>query len=477
MIFDGIVSWAKGVINKMISKIDLKRAIGVEVATNEPMVSALQLWSQMYENKADWLKENEVFSLNLPAAIAAEVSRAATLELEVEIEGSPRAEFLSEQFEKVLDKLRDVVEYGSAKGGLMFKPYVDGKDINVDYVQADSFYPVAYDSNGEIKAVVFVDQKTIAKKHYTRLEYHKMGDFSRGRGEKQSGCTIKNLAFKSDSKNALGIKCSLSEVEEWAELEEEATIAPLDKPLYAYFRYPLANNIDPLSPLGVSCYARAVELIKNADIQWSDFLWEFESGKRALYIDVLAFGKDSDGKPILPNKRLYRTIETGSPEGDMYHEWSPDFREASILRGLDAILKKIEFTCGIAYGTLSDPQTVDKTATEIKTSKQRTYATVVDIQKALQTTLDQLLYAMDAWASIEHLVPFGTYSATYNFDDSVLVDADVRFQQDLTLVNSRIMTTVEFRMRNFGEKEEVARAKIAEVVKEQKVLFEDEKVE
>ena len=59
---------------------------------------------------------------------------------------------------------------------------------------------------------------------------------------------------------------------------------------------PLANNIDTSSPLGASIYSRAVDLIKQADQQWTDFLWEFESGKRALYTDPMAFEKDPTTK-------------------------------------------------------------------------------------------------------------------------------------------------------------------------------------
>ena len=61
-------------------------------------------------------------------------------------------------------------------------------------------------------------------------------------------------------------------------------------------------------------------------------------------------------------------------------------------------MKLIEFACCLAYGTLSDPQNVDKTATEIKTSKQRSYTFVSDTQQALQTALEDLVYAMNFWA-------------------------------------------------------------------------------
>ena len=87
------------------------------------------------------------------------------------------------------------------------------------------------------------------------------------------------------------------------------------------FQVPRREHHDPTSPLGVSCYARAVELIEQADKQWSRFLWENEAGEMALYVDALALKKDPvTGLPILPNKRLYRTLETGGETSDMFKD-------------------------------------------------------------------------------------------------------------------------------------------------------------
>jgi A118 family predicted phage portal protein len=271
------------------------------------------------------------------------------------------------------------------------------------------------------------------------------------------------------AQNVLGSKCPLTEVAAWADLQEQATITGNHKPLFGYFKYPMANNIDPASPLGISCFARVVDLIKQADAQWDNFLWEFESSKRALFVDALAFGKDASGKPILPDLRLYRTLSGVADLGkeEFFEEWSPDIREQSILNGLDAILRRIEFSSGIAYGTLSNPATVDKTATELKIAQQRSFATVTDTQKALQDCLEDLLYAMDIWVTLSNLVPKGQVDVAYDWDDSVIVDRDAQFTQDLRLVTTTIMSKVEFRMRNFGEDLETATQKIADASSEQ----------
>ena len=456
--------WIKEFLNKMINKTDVKTSLGVEVAISSLMADALQTWSLMYANQATWLKKDEVFSLNLPATIASEVTRAVTLEMKVKLGDSPRAVYLQEQLDVAVGKLRTQLEYGCAKGGLMMKPYVSGKKILVDFVQADQFYPVAFDASGNITSCVFSDQRQIAGKFYTRLEYHK---FTAGVGDKLGSCEIKNQAYKSTSINELGTACALTEVDVWKDLLPTATIKNLKEPIFAYFRYPAANNIDPASPLGVSVYARSVDLIGQADKQWSMLLWEFDSGQRAIYVDELAFDKDSNKKPILPNRRLYRTMKTsGMSKEDMFEDWSPTFREQEILNGLEAILRKIEFNCGLSYGTISNPDIVSKTATELKISKQRYYSTITDVQKALELALGQLIRAMDNWATMSNLVAKGPINPVYDFDDSILVDKDMQFQMDLRLLD-RVMGKVEFRMRNMGEDEETAKKAIDKLTAEQ----------
>jgi len=452
--FQKILQWIRERLG-MINTSNVKTALNVDVAISPLMADALTLWSNMYINQAPWLTD-DVKSLQLPAAIASEISRAVTIEMDVEISGSPRADYLYQQMTGILGNVRQMVEYGIAKGGLMIKPYVSGKNIYADFVQADQFYPVSFDANGNITACVFSDTRIIGRDYYTRLEYHQMVD---------GGCRIINNAYKSATKDTLGRAILLSTVPAWADLEPEAIITGIDRPLFAYFKFPLANSIDPSSPLGVSAYSRATDLIKQADEQWTNLLWEFDSGKRALYVDELAFGKGTDGKPMLPNKRLYRTLSgTGQLGSDeMFHEWTPTLREANILAGLDAILKRIEFACGLAAGSISDPNSVALTATEIKASKQRTFATITDTQNALEHALDQLLYAMDTWATLANLAPSGKYDAVFYFDDSIVADHDTQFAQSTQAMGLGVMSKVEFRMVNYGETEEIARKYIAMV--------------
>lgn len=85
-------------------------------------------------------------------------------------------------------------------------------------------------------------------------------------------------------------------------------------------------------------------------------------------------------------------------------------------------------------------------------------------------SLEQLMYAMDVWTSLYKLAPAGAYSTVFEFDDSVVVDKDQRFQQDMRLVQQGLMGKVEFRMRNMNEDEETAMKRIAQIDSEEKTV-------
>ena len=57
-----------------------------------------------------------------------------------------------------------------------------------------------------------------------------------------------------------------------------------------------------------------------------------------------------DGKQVLPKgkQRLFRAHN--SKDANFYEVFSPALRDESIKRGFNAILQRIEFACGLAYG-------------------------------------------------------------------------------------------------------------------------------
>lgn len=162
---------------------------------------------------------------------------------------------------------------------------------------------------------------------------------------------------------------------------------------------------------------------------------------------------------------MYRNVEynTGAADKPLIDTFSPPIRDTALFNGFNNQLKLVEFNCCLAYGMLSDPQSVDKTATEIKTSRQRSYVMVTDTQMALQAALEDLVYAMNFWAVLYGLVPAGNdYEMSFDWDDSIVVDAEIERHEDRNDVAMGVMRLEEYRAKWYGETEEEAAKNLPE---------------
>lgn len=348
-------------------------------------------------------------------------------------------------------------------------------EIGFDYIQADRFFPLSFDANGKVIEAAFIQTKADKAKErvFIRLEYHKL---------EQRTVTVQNLAFESTdmslansnsikSASNLGKQIPLTAVPEWASLRPKTVIEGVDRLLFAYFRMPEANTIDPYSPLGVSGYSRVIQLIKDADMQYSRLLWEYEAGEMAIDVDrdALKFITDpkGEGYTVLPEKqqRLFRKVDLNTE--DTYNVFAPALRDVSLTNGLNTIFMRIEDATGLSRGTLSDVNTQEaKTATELKILKQRSFATNADIQTALQDALTDVVYVMDVYCTLYEVTPPGEYEVSFEWDDSILVDSESELSKRITLMQNGLASKLETRMWYFGETENQARAAMMQIEEE-----------
>lgn len=468
------LEWLKGVFSSMFSSETIETALQIKPAVSNAMKDAIELWENMYMNKSPWAGNENITQLGLPAMIASEKARTATIEMDIKITGdSEKAKFLDAQKKKLLLNIRKELEFGIALGGLVIKPYVvkgvdDKYTIEFSYAKACDFYPLSFSSNGDVIEAAFVDRIISKDTIYSKVEYHKL-----------EGTTlyVKNKAFKTQnvqgqvgmfSKNELGKQVPLTEVSDWANIDPEVVIENIDTLLFAYFKMPEANTIDLDSPLGVSGFSKAVDLIRNADEQYSNLLWEFEGGQLAIDVDRTALNPllDSNGKQkeVLPKlqDRLFRhSLDLG--DDNTYEVFSPQLRDVSITNGLNTILTRIEDVCSISRGTLSDVTYSEaRTATELRILKQRTFSANLDVQKELQSTLEKVFKIVDKYCELYNIVPDGDFEIGYIWDDSIIVDKDAERQVDMMDVTNGLLSKVEYRMKWMGETRQQAEEAIKE---------------
>ena len=408
---------------------------GVEVKLSEQMSAAITKWDGFYRDDS---------RLSLASAIAAETARLATLGMTSRITGSCRGTFLDGQYQNVIGDIRNVTEVAAALGGVVLKPYVSDEEIKVSVIRAENFIPTEFNESGEIMGAAFLERFYSGKKVYTRIEQH---NFENGQ------YMIRSNTYVGEDDRELGKSIPIKETV-WKDIEPVVTVSGIKKPLFSYFKMPMANFIDSGSPLGISVYARSCDLIQDAEEQYKRLLWEYESGERALYVDESAMRRDAGGNCVIPDKRLYRLLNSG--DDTLFADWTPEIRERQIINGFNEILRRIEFNVGLAYGTLSDVSNVDRTAEEIKVSKQRSYAHICEVQAALKTALTRLADAMNDITDLYGLEKKGDYSISFSFDDGVIADKKEEFEERMRLLDSGVLMPWEMRVWYLGEDEKKA---------------------
>ena len=190
-----------------------------DMCLTSKMAQSIELWTALFEDDAPWLNAITQ-SMGLAPAIASEMARLITLELKSDIEGSGRAKYLNATYQKVLSHIRQPVEMGCAKGGLVFKPYVSASGIVVQTVQADCFFPVSYDDTGRLIQCVFAEQVFRGADYYTRLEVHTL---------RKGQLEIKNKAYHSRVAEQLGAEIPLATVDQWTGLAESVVFGDVNK--------------------------------------------------------------------------------------------------------------------------------------------------------------------------------------------------------------------------------------------------------
>lgn len=407
----GIIEAIKGWWNRMFFKSDAKRIFDVDILLSDAMDNAIRVWNQIYAGHPSWVnKENHVKTINFAKSVSSETARLACLDLSIKVSGSVRAEYLQTVVDNMFDKIREYVEKGCVNGTIILKPNGNG----IDCFDPQRFIPTEIDGNGNIRAGIFFDFYEKSKKYYKRLEYHRFSE--------DGVYLISNRCFVSDSSTSLGIQTDMEKTP-WKGLLSDVGVLNIEKPMFAVFKTPMANNIDTDSPLGMSIFAEALEELKDLDVAYSRNAKEIYDSKRMVLADERLMDSKSvliDGVRHKINPKMPDYIKNVLGEGAemFYQEINPNLNTDTRINGINNILSILAYKCGYSNGYFSfDSLTGIQTATGVEASQQRTIQFIKDVRDKLEATMDDLIYSIDKYADLYDLSPVGTYKVEYGFGD------------------------------------------------------------
>lgn len=418
---------------------------GIDIQTSKNMLDAIQEWSKIFNGNEPWLDETTK-SLHVAKTICEKISEAVV----TEYKSTCDEPFINSVYQKFLKNIQTNVEYMIGKSCIFFKPYYSNGKININVVQADKFIPVSFNDDGDLISCIIVDQFTKESDVYTRLEYNQLID---------NKLIVKNVAYKGRKDGViLESKINLSGIDRWKDLDEESTIEDVDRLLGGFATTKLANTIDNTSPIGMPIYHNALGTLEEIDKHFSRILWEYEGTELAIDVDETALMPLENGRFKIPKRkeRLFRKLSFDETKDKTYNVFSPEIRENPLFNGLNEYYRQVEIQCHLEHGTLSKPEEMQKTATEMKQAKQSYYITVSNIQSSMQQALDDLIYGIYVLCKLYDIPVRPNYTVEHDWDDSILVDKESQRNQALIERNNKITSDVQYIMDTKGYKEKEA---------------------
>lgn len=420
----------------MLFKSQAERDFDIEIPDMVEMDALISTCSDIYAGVPYWLsREDGIRTVNFAKAICSEVARLVTMGIKIQVDGSPRAEWLQGQIDKAFFRIRDWVEYGCAYGTVFIKPGTDGLDL----ITPMDVLITEYDNLG-IKGIIFRDTYAQGNKYYTRLEYHRFMDVEQD-GKLYSPYYVSNRAYVSQRADDIGKSIPLSETKWTGMMEDTPPILKengerIDGPMYGVFRTPQANNVDINSPLGMPVFAEAIEELRDLDVAYSRNAGEiFDSEKiiladdRLLMPDGVSMAKRtvSGMSGRVEEMKLPHYVKNvfGTDAKEFYTEINPQLNTETRLSGLNNLLSQIGYKIGFSNGYFVFNKSGGiQTATGVEADQQRTVQFVKDVRDKLEACMDGVIYALDTYANVTRLNPAGQYEVVYDFGDILYVRED-----------------------------------------------------
>ena len=322
-----------------------------------------------------------------------------------------------------------------------------GESIDIEYVTADCIIPLSF-QHDKITEVAFASSFKKRGKDYIYLEMHLQNE--------AGNYEIHNQCFEADSfKPVDGV---LDDV-----IPEYDTGA--DFPWFTIIRPNIINNIEPQSPMGISVFANCIDVLKGVDLAYNNFCRDFKLGGKKVFLDQTLVQVDGNGNRIAPDdimQQLFTTVgdENIPKDGDaLIHEFNPSLRVGENSEGVQAQLNYLSSKCGFGERYYNFNQGSVATATQIISENSTLFRNVKKHEVLIEAALKQLVRAILILGGHNPDVDI-----TVLFDDSIIEDKETEKQRDMQEIAAGIMEPWEYRVKWYGEEEEIAKAAIPDVV-------------
>ena len=395
--------------------------IPTETKPNE--ISDNQKYATEYEN-INTINFNAIFSNKL----ANYVINDSTLNIDGK---NPRVDLLNKTGQSMWKKAKKIVAMSFGFGGIVLVPYVKGGKLYYNIVPQNRISIDETDGDLITGATIMADRKEITSAFNMTKVYIRWTNYRIKNG---------NITITQKFSDEQGKEIPVPDF--WKNIPTKMTITGVDRCLFGYIKSPI-NNRRSNDNYGVPITYGCDSIIKEIMECLEQIKTEFKIKEAFIGVDYTLFKQDKNKNPILPKEHLYQTFNA---DGDNFWEiFSPDIRESSYYARLQELYRRLEHAVGTSAGILSDVETQNATATEIKRSMYDTFVIVDDMRSNIEKGLEDFFYACNILANAYNLSVQGEYDIKYDWSYSLLQDSQETFNHMMQGLSNGVVDKAELR--------------------------------
>lgn len=401
---------------KSIIQYILNNIFKINTQTTNKEIDENSKYAKLYESIDD---------INFNAIFSNKLANYTISDSNMNIEGeNARADLLNKTGQSMWKKAKKIVSMAFGYGGVIIVPYVKGGKIYYNLVPQSRL--TIDETDGElITGATVLAEKKVIKGTISETIYLRWTNYQIKNG---------NLVITQQFSDEKGNKIPTPEF--WENIQEVMTITNVDRVLFGYIKSPI-NNRKTNDKYGVPITYGAEATILEIKETMKQLIREYELKECFVGADVTMF----NGKNALPQNGLFKKID--STTDDFFEVFDPQFRDYTTR--LQELYKRLEHEIGTSYGILSEVNTANATATEIKRSMYDTFAIVDDVRSNIEKGLDDFFYSCNVLANAFNLSPQGEYEVSFDWSYSLIEDTQQEWSQ-LTYANNKgIISDVELR--------------------------------
>ena len=394
----------------------LQNIFKVNTQTTQTEIDDNQKYANEYE-RIDDINFNSIFSNKLANYVINDSNVNVTGE-------NARTELLNNTTQSMWKKAKKIVSMGFGYGGVIIVPYVKGGKIYYSVVPQNRVTIDETEGENITGATVLAEKKTIQgtinSKTYIRWTNYKVEN--------------NNITITQQFSNEDGIKIPVPDF--WKNIQEVQVITGVDKVLFGFIKSPI-NNRKTTDNYGVPITYGCESTILEIKDTMKQLYREYKLKEAFVGADSTMF----DGKDALPKNGLFKKIDSG--DDTFFEVFDPQFR--SFTDRINELYRRLEHEIGTSAGILSEVQTQNATATEIKRGMYDTFTIVDDMRSNVEKGMQDFLYSANVLANAYNLSPQGEYDLNFDWDYSLLEDSQEEFNQLITANSRGIVSDAEVR--------------------------------